>query len=93
MKAYIEFLRYSLDDRILLPESAKDINWTVFMLWAEQQAIAGIIFRGIERARKALNLSFDTLMEWVGYAQQVEMQNTLVNNRCCELVEQLWKDG
>jgi len=60
-----------------LPASAQDIDWMRMMDWAEQQAIVGIIYGGIQRAGKALGMPFDALMEWVGYAQQIEMQNRL----------------
>ena len=93
MKAYIEFLRYCLNDKGHLPKSAKDIVWTDLMLWATQQAIVGVIFVGILRAGKAIEIPFDTLMEWIGFVHKIELQNTLVNCRCSELTEQLGKDG
>lgn len=76
-----------------MPTSSRDIDWTDMMRWAEQQAIVGIIYRGIQRAGKALNMPFDVLMEWVGYANQIEMQNRLINKRCIEVVEMLSHDG
>ncbi len=93
MNAYVDFLRYSLHDESSLQESVKEIDWTHFLAWAEQQAIVGVIYGGILKAGKNLNIPFDTLMEWVGYAQQIKLQNTIVNSRCTELTEQLWKEG
>ena len=63
------------------------------MTWSERQAIVGIIYQGIQRAGKALNIPFDNLMRWVGYALQIEMQNRLVNKRCVELTEEMEHDG
>lgn len=90
---YLEFLRYCLDDRLPLPKNSRDIDWMQMMEWAEQQAIVGVIYGGIQRAGKALGMPFDALMEWVGYAQQIETRNRLLNKRCQELSEKLRKDG
>ena len=90
---YLSFLRYSLDDSQTLPSNVLDIDWMKFMAWAEEQGVVGIIYGGIQRAGKALNIPFDDLMEWVGYAQQIEGQNWSVNKQCVELVKELKQDG
>ena len=81
-----QFLRYCLDERLELPESAKRIDWRRMMAWAEQQAIVGVIYGGIQRAGKSLGIPFDVLMEWIGYGQNTELRNRLVNQRCVEVV-------
>ena len=90
---YIEFLRYCLDETLPLPESAGKLDWMHLMQWAEQQAVVGVIYGGIQRAGKALNIPFGDLMEWIGYAQQIEAQNRLVNRRCVELAAELKAEG
>ena len=98
---YLEFLRYSLDDGSPLPASAQDIDWMRMLEWAERQAVVGVIYGGITDGRSlrddgrgsALQIPFDALMEWVGYAQQIEAQNRLMNKRCVEIVEELRKGG
>ena len=90
---FLEFLRYCIHEDCALPQSAKGIDWMRMMDWAEQQAIVGIIYGGITDVRSqredgrgsALQIPFDALMEWVGYAQQIETQNRIVNKRCVEL--------
>lgn len=59
----------------------------------EKQAIVGVIYGGIQRAGKALCMPFDAIMEWVGYAQQIENQNRLLNKRCAELVKEFADAG
>ena len=95
MKAnvYLEFLRYCLNPIITLPVSAKSIDWMDMMAWAESQAIVGVIFQGVERGHKQLQIPFDDLMEWVGYAHDIEEQNKLLNKRCVEVVAAFQKDG
>ena len=89
MKEYLSFLRYCLDASMLLPESTNKIDWKVMMTWAEKQAIVGVIFSGIERAGNVLSIPFDTLMEWIGYARQIELRNSLVNIKCVDVVDEL----
>lgn len=91
--AYLDFLKFCLDDKSPLPESSCAIDWIEMMVWAEQQAIVGIIYEGIQRAGKALGMPFDALMEWVGYAQQIEMQNRLLNRGCVIVTKELKDDG
>ena len=90
---YLEFLRYCLDETLPLPESSCKIDWMKMMDWAEEQSIVGIIYGGIQKAGKALNIPFDDLMEWIGYAQDIENRNKLVNRRCVEIVSTFQKDG
>ena len=90
---YLEFLRYSLDVKQPLPTSAKGIDWMRMMDWEELQAVVGVIYGGIQRVGKALGMPFDALMEWEGYAQQIELRNRQFNKRCRELVEVLREDG
>ena len=87
MKDRFAFLQYCIDPNKELPDSAKSIDWLEMMAWAEEQAIVGVIYGGIEKAGKALNIPFDTLMEWIGYAQQIETRNRLVNKRCADLMK------
>ena len=90
---YLDFLRYCLDDAEEFPEYANSIDWMKMMAWAERQAISGIIYGGIQKAGTALNIPFDDFMEWIGYAQDIENQNKLVNKQCVEVVSAFQKDG
>ena len=91
-KKFLEFLRYCLDDTLPLPESSSKIDWMKLMAWSEEQSIAGVVYGGIQKAGKALNIPFDDLMEWIGYAQVIENHNELVNRRCVEMVSSFQKD-
>ena len=90
---HTDFLRYCLDERLPLPESSKSIDWKGMMAWAEQQAVVGIIYGGIQRAGKSLGIPFDVLMEWIGYGQTIELQNKLTTEVCRMLRTEFEKDG
>ena len=93
INSYIEFLQYCLNDCRDLPESSKSIDWKRLMTWAEKQTIVGVVFQGVQKAGKNISMPFDTLMEWVGYAQQIEMQNRLMNQRCVEVLKEYQSVG
>ena len=84
---YTEFLQYCLDDHKELPVSAKSIDWSKLLVWAEQQAIVGVVFGGIQKAGKSLNMPSDVLLKWIGLANQIENHNQLLNIRCAEVVD------
>lgn len=90
---FLEFLRYCIGDEQKPPVSAKGIDWMEMMAWAESQAIVGVVYQGILKGGKELEIPFDDLMEWVGYAQQIEAQNRLVNQRCIEIAAAFRKNG
>lgn len=85
----IEFLQYCLNDSMSMPKSAKDIKWDDLLLWAEKQAIVGVLFNGIQKAGPALKVPTAILLKWIGYANLIEGQNRLLNKRCVELSEYL----
>lgn len=97
---YIQFLQFCLDNRNGLPDSARDIDWNRMMAWAESQAILGIIYNGIndvksqrEDEKSNLKIPFEALMKWIGYGQQIETRNRLLNKRCVEVADKMKADG
>ncbi len=93
MKAFIEFLRYCLDDLSPIPEGASSVDWSRLLLWAQQQAIIGIVFNGIERLGSSISIPREIILQWIGYVQQIERQNRLINKRCIELCECFSNNG
>lgn len=91
--SHIDFLQYCLDEHKELPASVRGIDWSKLLVWAEQQAIVGIIFGGIQKAGKSLEIPTDVLFRWIGYANQIAQRNKLMNKRCVELTEFLKHRG
>lgn len=90
---YIDFLQYCLDDHKELSVSANAIDWSKLLVWAEQQAIVGVVFGGIQKADKSLGIPTDVLFKWIGYVNQIEQRDKLLNKRCVELTEFLAHRG
>ncbi|MBO5629066.1 MAG: nucleotidyltransferase family protein [Aeriscardovia sp.] len=84
---YIQFLTYCLDESLSLPSCIRDIDWIKMLRWAESQTVVGVVYQGILRAGKSILMPFDVLVEWVGYANQLELQNRIVNDRCLRLID------
>lgn len=51
VKAYLDFLRFSLDAEATLPPSAATIDWADMLQFASDQSIVGVLFHGIKRLR------------------------------------------
>lgn len=90
---YVDFLQFSLDDHEELPANAKNIDWKRMLIWAEQQAIVGVIFNGIQKADKNLSIPANILLQWIGYANLIEKRNLFLNKRCVELTDYLKQYG
>lgn len=88
-----DFLQYCLHDDMRIPESAGRIDWMRLMGVSESQGISGVIYTGIEKGCKELQLPMESLMEWVGYANQIETQNKALNRMCVKVVEELRAAG
>jgi len=92
---FLPFLRYCLDSdsNSYVLEDAHNIDWQELLSWAERQSIVGIIFNGIQKAGKSLDIPSEVLFKWIGYANLIEGQNRLLNKRCVELTEYLHQYG
>ena len=86
---YRDFLQFCLGDSRNIAVSVNDIDWREMLVWAEQQAIVGIIFQGIQRAGQSLDIPTEILFRWIGRGQQIEMQNRLLNKKCVEVTTQM----
>lgn len=100
VKSYLDFLGFCLDKRKDISEICYGIDWNKMLVWAEQQAIVGVIYGGLsdvrcrkEDGKSKLQIPFDALMEWIGYANQIEIRNRLLNKRCAEIAEKMSAAG
>ena len=67
--SYIEFLKFCLDNNKDFPVSANSINWRKMLVWAEHQAIIGMVFGGIEKTKRS---TIDISLEQVLSAEKGE---------------------
>ena len=94
LKSYIDFLKFCLDNNKEFPDSARNIDWRKMLAWAEQQAIVGNCFLGIEKTKRSTtDIPFNDLMEWIGKAQVIESQNRKLNQKCADVVKEFKESG
>lgn len=88
------FLRFSLcPESNDIPE-VNDIDWQGLYRLASEQAIVGVVFKGISRlSEKGVKPPFQELMRWIGTYEQIVNQNKLVNNNVVKLVEEFKREG
>lgn len=98
---YIEFLRYSLNDRVSVPKSIANINWQKLLMFAKEQAIVGIYARRILFSNGKLNEcnwygnkpSEDDVMDWMGEVAKLRKRNHLLFERSADLAHRFNSDG
>ena len=99
------FIRYAMDPESQPAPEMKGEDWLRLFDFAEEQAILGVVFRGIiERVKSHTDLTdptdlesggpdYDLIMEWGYVAQQVEEQNMAINRKCVEVQKELEEAG
>ena len=72
-----------------------DVDWERLYQLAQEQAVQGVVLRGIEELRaKHLELSVPRvlLLQWIGEVQVIEQQNKDMNAFIADLIEKLRKN-
>lgn len=80
---YIDFIRYSLEESLQVPESFERIDWSEFFDFCCQHSIAGVVLNGLERANR--KIPQPVLFKWIGVVEGIKQQNTLVNKRVAQI--------
>lgn len=88
---YLQFLAYCLNGHIVDVPDVSGMGWYGLYLFAQQQAIVGILLAGIDRLSQVqkVDVPQDLLLQWIGQVNIIETQNNLVNQRVKELTAYL----
>lgn len=78
-KAYIDFIKYSIDDKTVIPNSAESIEWYDFLQFCNRQGVIGLVFDAIQKVDLRINKNI--LFQWLSYAKQIKHQNQILNQR------------
>lgn len=87
---YFEFVRFALNpDGQAIPD-VKELDWDGLYVFANEQAIVGVLFEGVKRiGEKGIKPPFDLLMNWIGSVEQIEWKNKVINKKCLEVQNEL----
>ena len=91
---FLDFIKYAIDtERQFIPDT-EGMDWLGLYKFAEEQAILGVVFKGVERlGEQGVKPPFDLLMQWIATVEQIEGRNKAVNKVVLALFEKLNNDG
>lgn len=90
---FIELLQVTLGTREKLSQVPSMLEWKAIYNEAERQAVAGIMVTGLERLPNNQRPPQAVLLQWIGFCQQIEIQNSLTTKICQKICKQLDEDG
>lgn len=93
-EAFLDFLRFSLDEQAAVPASVAAIDWQRLREFSLKQSITGVLFQGIKRL-KATDPHPDQqeLMRWVALSLRIKQLNQQVYADADRLTKLLQHDG
>lgn len=89
----LELLQISLGNRELLSRVLSLQDWILLNKEAKRQAVAGIVFAGVQKLPKEQWPPQTLLFEWIGLAEQIKKQNAKVDKQTAEIWKRLKDDG
>lgn len=67
------------------PDGVSELEWQRLDEMAEEQALLGVLYRGVEKLPAEKRPGIDLLLSWAGYAMLLEEENRLMNRECARL--------
>ena len=91
-EAFFDFLQFCIGSVEKIPASIKEADWKVLYAIAKKQALTGVLFHGIKQLPKELAPDTGLLMQWMGIAQNIRLQNIqlfLDSTKVCKKFKQV----
>ena len=94
-EAFFELIQVAVETRGCLSKVPSEKDWENLYSHAQQQALSGVCFYGIQKLpqRQFLALPLSLKMQWLGTVVQIQKRNELIDQRCMELQETLSNAG
>jgi len=93
MNLFFELLQVALGTRDHLSRVPTAVEWGSLFEEAERQAVAGVMFGGLERLSAEQWPPLEVKLEWIGESQAIEAQNKLLNAEARRLTEVFAAEG
>ena len=90
---FISLLRVSLGTAQQLDRSLTAEEWEKLFVLAQEQAVAGVCFSGIETLPQEQRPSQGVILQWYALTQQIEHQNMLLNKKSIEILRHFDANG
>ena len=92
-QAYLDFLRFSLNDSAPVPESARNMDWNGLLDFGRKQAISGVLYHGLERMGDSpYKPDHVTILKWYATYAAVKKLNVQVYRDASRLTTGLYRD-
>ena len=91
-EVFFDFLQFCIGSAGEIPASVKEADWKVLYAIAKKQALTGVLFHGIKQLPKELAPDAGLLMQWMGIAQNIRLQNIqlfLDSTKVCKKFKQV----
>jgi hypothetical protein len=91
---FMAFLRFSLDDKRVLPVDFKQMDWKELFNFGDQQAINGVLYHGLTKLQSTdPRPDKYTIFEWYSCYEQIKEDNQRIYGEVASLTSQLFRDG
>lgn len=82
---YFSFIKGTLKQNSQRFPEWDTIDWNRFYAFAQQQAVMGVVFEGIERIKP--NIPRELLLHWLALSEQIKQRNITMNRRAVEVTK------
>lgn len=93
IETIFEFVRFSMDDEIQTFEPLEDLDWEELFDFAKKQAIAGVLFAGVEKMPKGKMPPKAMLMNWFLLTERIKARNEELNGAVIQVRNRFARDG
>lgn len=90
---YLDFLQYSIDFASFKAEHFSSMDWQGLYDFARKHSLQGVLFTGIERISKKIDVQRDIYLKCLGDSVSIKHRNRILNKEAVALNKQLEKDG
>lgn len=93
---FFELIQVSMHKRDCLSHIPLPEEWNILYRLAEEQALVGVCFHGIQRLEEQKQLIYipaSLKMQWIASLLQIQQKNKTIELRCKQLAESIDKDG
>ncbi len=92
---YLDFLRFSLNEELPVPESVKLIDWDQLLQFAKNQCVPGVYWMGVSRLGhlKENKPTDDHVMRWMAACGKLGKRNSTVTERSAWVAKNFEKEG
>ena len=92
---YLDFLRFSLNEELPVPESVKLIDWDQLLQFAKDQCVPGVYWMGVRRLGhlKENKPTDDHVMRWMAACGKLGKRNSTVTERSAWVANNFEKEG